>query len=67
LFQWVENPADSNLLASELADVMLYLLQLANVSGIDLEKAVLEKLQHNYTRDWDQRIQENRDERDKEN
>jgi NTP pyrophosphatase (non-canonical NTP hydrolase) len=64
LFQWDENPADSQALASELADVTLYLLQLACVSGIDLEKAVLEKLRHNYTRDWDQRIQEARDDQD---
>jgi len=30
--------------ASELADVALYLLQLASVSGIDLEQAVFEDI-----------------------
>ena len=25
-----------------------------NLDGIDLEQAVLDKLQHNYTRSWDQ-------------
>lgn len=61
LFQWGEDPRDRTMFASELADVMLYLLQLAHVSGIDLEQAVLDKLRHNYTRDWDQRKKEVRD------
>ena len=52
LFQWGEE-ADSTALASELADVMLYLLQLAYLTGIDLEQAVLDKLAFNYTRQWD--------------
>ncbi|MEW6578078.1 MAG: nucleotide pyrophosphohydrolase [Chloroflexota bacterium] len=51
-FQWNGDPADPDSLAGELADVMLYLLQLASVSGIDLEQAVLEKLQVNYGRTW---------------
>ena len=51
-FQWVELPADQAELASELADVALYLLQLASVSEIDLEQAVLEKLEANYGREW---------------
>jgi 8-oxo-dGTP diphosphatase len=53
-FQWTDelnNPSD---LASELADVTLYLLQLASLSGIDLEEAVLAKLSENYKRTWDQ-------------
>ncbi len=52
LFQWsdtTERPAE---LAAELADVALYLLQLASISGIDLEQAILDKLRLNYTRDW---------------
>jgi NTP pyrophosphatase (non-canonical NTP hydrolase) len=53
-FQWGEQPDDPNELAGELADVTLYLLQLASIAGIDLEQAVLDKLQHNYTRTWDQ-------------
>ncbi|OGO70868.1 MAG: nucleotide pyrophosphohydrolase [Chloroflexi bacterium RBG_19FT_COMBO_62_14] len=52
LFQWVETPEAASELASELADVALYLLQLASVSGIDLERAVLEKLKMNYGREW---------------
>lgn len=53
-FQWQDNDDNQGELASELADVMLYLLQLADVSGINLEKAVLDKLQVNYSRTWDQ-------------
>lgn len=52
-FQWSEQAHDTGELAGELADVMLYLLQLAQVSGIDLELAVLAKLSHNQTRSWD--------------
>lgn len=52
-FQWGENSADREELASELADVMLYLLQLASISEIDLGQAVLEKLQVNYGRHWE--------------
>lgn len=54
LFQWNEKPPDPNLLAGELADVMLYLLQLASISEIDLEKAVCDKLRINHDRTWDQ-------------
>jgi NTP pyrophosphatase (non-canonical NTP hydrolase) len=53
-FQWKEASFDQNELASELADVTLYLLQIASLSGIDLEKAVLAKLKTNYQRTWDQ-------------
>ena len=53
-FQWHENPPDPAKLASELADVTLYLLQLASILNIDLEQAVLEKLARNYDRTWDQ-------------
>ncbi len=52
-FQWQEQPSDPQALADELADVALYLLQLASVSGIDLEEAVLHKLQVNYGRTWE--------------
>jgi len=51
-FQWSEAPVSTDHLAGELADVMLYLLQLASVSGIDLEAAVLDKLRANYGRTW---------------
>ena len=52
-FQWQENLKDKDDFASELADVALYLMQLASVSGIDLEKAILKKLEINASRDWD--------------
>lgn len=52
-FQWDENLKDPNSFSDELADVMLYLLQLASLSGIDLEKAILNKLEKNYHRKWD--------------
>lgn len=52
LFQWGEKEVPKTALAGELADVALYLLQLASVSDIDLEKAVLRKLQENYRRTW---------------
>ena len=53
-FQFREQAKDKEELASELADVALYLLQLASVSEIDLEKAILEKIEVNKTREWDQ-------------
>ncbi|RMG80775.1 MAG: nucleotide pyrophosphohydrolase [Chloroflexi bacterium] len=52
-FQWQEAPKNREALASELADVMLYLLQLASLSDIDLGAAVMDKLEHNYSRTWD--------------
>jgi len=51
-FQWGEAAKDKDALASELADVTLYLLQLASISGIDLEQAVLKKLEVNAGREW---------------
>jgi NTP pyrophosphatase (non-canonical NTP hydrolase) len=53
-FQWNEQTADRAALASELADVALYLLQLASLCEIDLEQAVLTKLKKNYERTWEQ-------------
>ena len=44
--------ADAGELAGELADVALYLLQLAYLTGIDLEQAILDKLKLNYGRTW---------------
>ena len=52
-FQWGDELKDPQALAGELADVALYLLQIASLAGIDLEQAVLYKLKHNYTRTWD--------------
>lgn len=50
-YQWRET-ADPATLAGELADVALYLLQLASLAGIDLEQAIRAKLAHNATRTW---------------
>jgi len=52
-FQFREEPKDKGELAGELADVALYLLQLASVSEIDLEQAILKKIEINQTREWD--------------
>jgi NTP pyrophosphatase (non-canonical NTP hydrolase) len=52
-FQWDESLKDPQSFSDELADVMLYLLQLASLAEIDLEKAVLAKLDKNYHRKWD--------------
>lgn len=51
-FQWQDGIGDKEGLAGELADVALYLLQLAAVSGIDLEQAILDKLKINAGREW---------------
>jgi NTP pyrophosphatase (non-canonical NTP hydrolase) len=53
-FQWQDDLKEKDELASELADVALYLFQLASISGIDLEQAVLKKLEINANREWDQ-------------
>lgn len=50
-FQWGEE-ADQEALAGELADVALYLLQLAYLTDIDLEQAILDKIAINYNRTW---------------
>jgi NTP pyrophosphatase (non-canonical NTP hydrolase) len=51
-FQWRETVDDKQELASELADVALYLIQLAHINQIDLEQAVMDKLRVNYGRNW---------------
>ena len=51
-FQWSEELPDLAALSGELADVALYLLQLASVTGIDLERAILDKLAENASRTW---------------
>jgi NTP pyrophosphatase (non-canonical NTP hydrolase) len=50
-FQWDE-AADKAELSGELADVLLYLLQLASLNGIDLGQAVMDKLDKNEGREW---------------
>jgi NTP pyrophosphatase (non-canonical NTP hydrolase) len=52
-FQWGEALADKEALAGELADVALYLLQIASISDINLEQAILDKLDTNYSRSWE--------------
>jgi len=52
-FQWGEEIKDPAGFADELADVTLYLLQISSIAGVDLETAVLGKLERNYQRKWD--------------
>jgi NTP pyrophosphatase (non-canonical NTP hydrolase) len=51
--QWAERPRDEQGWREELADVLLYLMQLASLSGVSLEQAVLEKLEKNAGRRWE--------------
>ncbi len=48
----VEAPAALEAVGLELADVLAYLLKLANTLGVDLEAAYLEKMQANLNRRW---------------
>jgi len=52
-YQWQAEGGDREELAAELADVALYLLQLAAVCNIDLEQAILTKLKINTNRHWE--------------
>ncbi len=53
-FQWSEMPSGTqDELAAELADVMLYLMQLASINNINLGQAVLDKLEENQKRTWE--------------
>lgn len=56
IFQWMSedasraagsNPATANKVREELADVLLYLVRLADILGVDLNDAVCNKLQLN--------------------
>ena len=51
-FQWNGEIKDKEDLGGELADVFLYLLQLAYVSQIDLEEATMKKVAVNKNRVW---------------
>jgi 8-oxo-dGTP diphosphatase len=51
-FQWGGRLKDRQGLAGELADVALYLLQISSMAEVDLEKAILDKLESNYQRNW---------------
>jgi len=50
-YQWSET-GDSTRVADELADIIIFAAQISNVTGIDLEKAVSDKLQRNQARNW---------------
>jgi NTP pyrophosphatase (non-canonical NTP hydrolase) len=52
-FQFSEGPKDPSALAGELADVANYLFQLAYLCNIDLEQAILDKMEVNYGRTWE--------------
>jgi len=51
-FQWRDDVVDSVEFADELADVGLYLIQLASITGVNLEEAIIEKLAKNQNRHW---------------
>jgi NTP pyrophosphatase (non-canonical NTP hydrolase) len=51
-FQWSDDSTNLEELSGELADVALYLLQLASVTGINLEQAIMDKLTVNAARTW---------------
>ncbi|WP_231895514.1 MazG-like family protein [Halodesulfovibrio spirochaetisodalis] len=51
-FQWSEQ-GDLASTEEELADVIIYCAQLANVMGINLEEAVRNKLQYDFERTWE--------------
>ena len=53
-FQWSETPKNQQEYEGELADVALYLLQIASVTGTDLEQAILTKIEQNWDRVWQQ-------------
>jgi NTP pyrophosphatase (non-canonical NTP hydrolase) len=52
-FQWGDGQVDRAELGGELADVLLYLLELASITGVNLEQAALDKLKANYDRSWE--------------
>ena len=45
--RWIADPAKQDALRDECADVLLYLLLIADRAGIDLEAAALDKLRKN--------------------
>lgn len=53
-FQWDESLKDKDAFAEELADVMLYLLQIASITDVDIADAVMKKLNKNHKRTWDE-------------
>ena len=55
-FQWGDSPRNLEDLPGELADVALYLFQLAHLLNINLEQAILHTLDVNYGRQWDSEV-----------
>lgn len=51
-FQWSEN-GDKDAVMDELADVLIYASQLANVMNLDLDEVVSRKLERNKHRVWE--------------
>ncbi|HML40918.1 MAG TPA: MazG-like family protein [Bellilinea sp.] len=58
-FQWSDDCRRPEELPGELADVALYLLQLAAITQIDLEQAILDKIKINQSRTWDDDLKSN--------
>jgi len=54
--QWEDGPQDMQGWRDELADVLLYLLQLASLSGVSLEAAAVDKLERNSRRMWNDKV-----------
>lgn len=52
-FQW-DDRGEASAIADELADIVLYAVQLAHVSKIPLSEAITSKLRRNYRRTWDE-------------
>jgi NTP pyrophosphatase (non-canonical NTP hydrolase) len=50
--EWNDDETNKKSLGKELADVSLYLFQLASLTGIDLESAIQDKLKENQSREW---------------
>jgi NTP pyrophosphatase (non-canonical NTP hydrolase) len=51
-FQWEEN-AKKDIVADELADIIMYACQIANVMEIDLNEALVKKFDKNDKRTWE--------------
>lgn len=46
-FQWEPNDFDKQAVNEELADVMIYCIQMADKLGVDVEQIILEKMDKN--------------------
>jgi NTP pyrophosphatase (non-canonical NTP hydrolase) len=57
-FQWSDD-ADRAKLEDEVADVVLYLVQLSRIAGIDPVAVAFEKLDRNRLRAWDSDVRAN--------